>query len=196
MRTITKIFFISSFVIAAFAVVAGDGLADNHGDEFSSATTVALGSVTNGDVDVGGDLDYFKFTVNETATYVMYTRGYTDTHGVLYDSDYQHIETDWYDGEEDNFRIARELNPGTYYVQVSGDLSNTTGSYTFHLDFDGDINKDGQIDLTDAILVLQVLAGLEPALPVYKQADVNEDGKIGLEEVIYILQKVSGLREK
>ena len=60
----------------------------------------------------------------------------------------------------------------------------------------GDINEDGQIDLTDAILVLQVTGGLEPASTVYKQADVNGDGRIAMEEVIYILQNVSGLRDQ
>ena len=49
------------------------------------------------------------------------------------------------------------------------------------------------MDLTDAILALQVVASMGPA-PVYSSADVNADGKIGTEEVIYILQKVSGLR--
>ena len=62
--------------------------------------------------------------------------------------------------------------------------------------YNGDINKDGQINLTDAILALQGIARVEPASAVYKQADVNGDGNIGLEENIYILQKVSGLREK
>ena len=60
--------------------------------------------------------------------------------------------------------------------------------------FSGDINKDGQVNLTDAILVLQVMAGVEPASTIHKQADVNGAGKIGLDEVIYILQEVCGLR--
>jgi len=47
--------------------------------------------------------------------------------------------------------------------------------------------------LADAILALQVVAGLNPA-DVNIGADVNNDEKIGLEEVIYILQKVAGLR--
>ena len=57
-----------------------------------------------------------------------------------------------------------------------------------------DINNDQTVDLTDAVLALQILAGIEPAATVYKEADVNGDNRIGLEEVIYILQKVSGLR--
>ena len=57
----------------------------------------------------------------------------------------------------------------------------------------GDLNGDGNVNLADAILALQVLAGLN-ADEIHLSADVNEDGKIGLAEVIYILQKVADLR--
>jgi len=55
----------------------------------------------------------------------------------------------------------------------------------------GDINGDENVDLPDAILTLQVLAGTEPSSAVYKEADVNEDGRVGLEEVIYILRQLT-----
>lgn len=55
-----------------------------------------------------------------------------------------------------------------------------------------DINGDGQVDLTDAILCLQVLSGLAPD-GIRLTADVNGDGKIGMAEAIYSLQKVAGL---
>ena len=58
-----------------------------------------------------------------------------------------------------------------------------------------DINGDGNVDLDDGILALQVWAGITPTSTVHTEADVNGDGRIGMEEVIYILQKVSGLRE-
>ena len=53
----------------------------------------------------------------------------------------------------------------------------------------GDLNSDAGVDLTDAILALQVLAGLTPAQEISSAADLNFDEKIGLAEVIYILQK-------
>ena len=70
---------------------------------------------------------------------------------------------------------------------------NQTGDQITFSFQEGDINGDDNVDLTDAILALQVVASMGPA-PVYSSADVNADGKIGTEEVIYILQKVSGLR--
>lgn len=63
----------------------------------------------------------------------------------------------------------------------------------------GDINGDGDVDLADAILVLQVLVGMTSASirPSYPTsgADVNGDAKIGLEEARYILQYVAGMRQ-
>jgi hypothetical protein len=63
------------------------------------------------------------------------------------------------------------------------------------LDYRGDIDGDLDVDLTDAILALQVMAGIQPSATIFLQADVNNDGKIGLEEVLYILQHVAGFRQ-
>jgi alpha-tubulin suppressor-like RCC1 family protein len=53
----------------------------------------------------------------------------------------------------------------------------------------GDVNHDESIDLTDALLIIQLLAG--KALPehAYTDADANNDGKLGIEELLFILQK-------
>ena len=58
----------------------------------------------------------------------------------------------------------------------------------------GDVNGINGVDLSDAVLALQILARIEPSSNVITEADVNNDDKIGLEEVIYILQDVSDLR--
>lgn len=66
---------------------------------------------------------------------------------------------------------------------------NDTGSVT------GDIDGDGDIDLTDAILALQVLSGTNTNYVVIRSdTDVNKDKKIGLEEAVYILQVVAEIR--
>ena len=58
----------------------------------------------------------------------------------------------------------------------------------------GDVDGDNDVDLADAILALQVMAGITPSTTIYKEADVNGDGKIGMEEAIYIIQKVCKVR--
>jgi len=58
----------------------------------------------------------------------------------------------------------------------------------------GDINRDGQVLISDAILSLQVMSGLAPS-EIYLDNDVNGDGKIGMEDFIFILQKVAEVRD-
>ena len=55
----------------------------------------------------------------------------------------------------------------------------------------GDINGDGDIGLDDAVLALQICAGMTST--VHKELEVSGDGKIGMEEVLYVLQLVSGI---
>ena len=58
----------------------------------------------------------------------------------------------------------------------------------------GDVNHSNGVNLADAMVVLQILAGMVPAETVFMEAEVNGDDRIGVAEAIYILQKVAGLR--
>ena len=58
----------------------------------------------------------------------------------------------------------------------------------------GDLDKNGTVELSDAILSFQVSAGIGQISTFHHEADVNRDNRIGIEESIYILQKVSGIR--
>jgi hypothetical protein len=55
----------------------------------------------------------------------------------------------------------------------------------------GDIDDNGTVDLEDAILVFQIMAGTALSTTIYNRADVNHNGKIGSEEMIYILRDAS-----
>ncbi len=62
----------------------------------------------------------------------------------------------------------------------------------------GDVNNDGALNLTDAIVTLQVMSGGNPdgvgANYGESGADVNNDSKVGFEETTYILQRIAGNR--
>jgi hypothetical protein len=111
-------------------------------------------------------------------------------------------------GDSGGYAIPIEA-AGTYVVTFFGpslsvDAMKTAdvGDESILLDLEllqkGDINGNGNVDLDDAILALQVILGLNPSgvHPDYLSsgADVNGDGKIGWEEVSYILQRASGPR--
>ncbi len=58
--------------------------------------------------------------------------------------------------------------------------------------YKGDVDDNGSVDLTDAILALQVASGTVPMTMVHQNSDVNADRKIGTAEAIFILQNVAG----
>jgi len=79
---------------------------------------------------------------------------------------------------------------------VSGGRVNALAAVAGFLE-QGDVSGDGNVELDDAILALQITAGMHPNICnawIQLGADVNGDRRIGLEEAIYILQKVAGLR--
>jgi hypothetical protein len=57
----------------------------------------------------------------------------------------------------------------------------------------GDVDGSGAVNLTDAILVLQLLSARATAA-VYTEAAAGGDGKIGMMEALAVLQHLSGLR--
>lgn len=59
----------------------------------------------------------------------------------------------------------------------------------------GDVDCNGTVNLDDAILSLQINAGIKQTFEIcHLQADVNGDNQIGVHEAIYILQDEAGLR--
>ena len=60
----------------------------------------------------------------------------------------------------------------------------------------GDLSCDAQVGLGDALLSLQLISGVTPAICptcIPGGVDVNGDGYIGLADTIYMLQKVGGV---
>ena len=107
-------------------------VADDHGNDSSSATAVDIPSTTAGTLD-SGDQDFFRIDIGVAGSLTLESSGTTDTYGILYDGDGAELARDDDGGTNQNFRISREsLAPGTYYLllrafgpAVSGDYSLT-----------------------------------------------------------------------
>ncbi len=56
----------------------------------------------------------------------------------------------------------------------------------------GDVNRDGDLTLGDAIITLQLAAGKD--VPAYRSGDADGDSIITLAEALYLLQTLGGLR--
>ena len=116
---------------------------DDHGNNRSTATGVALPSTTTGTIDPGNDTDWFRFEVPATGgvgwahvLVVMESSGDLDTLGTLFDASGNLVVQDDDSAGYPNFRIERALEPGTYYVRVHS-YQRATGGYTLHLRWDG-----------------------------------------------------------
>ena len=58
----------------------------------------------------------------------------------------------------------------------------------------GDVNGDGRIQANDAILALQIAAGVvEPDKIQSQAADINGDGEVKANDAIQILHKAAGM---
>lgn len=84
----------------------------------------------------------------------------------------------------------------------TGNIFDTTFSYSlsgyvyFTPPEKGDIDGDGDVDLQDSIIALQVLISAPPSKGFYTSSDINGDYRIGIEEAIYALQRLAGLRNR
>ena len=122
---------------------------DDHGNSFSTATALTLGSSIAGRIDPGNDRDVFKLDLSGASgnTHVsIYTTGSLDTQGWLYDS----RDTSGsiaYNGDatsdDKNFRIVWTLEPEVYYLSVRSFDRRTTGGGNYTLYFQTRIDDHG-----------------------------------------------------
>ncbi|SHI16108.1 RHS repeat domain-containing protein, partial [Desulfofustis glycolicus] len=56
----------------------------------------------------------------------------------------------------------------------------------------GDLLRDGRIELTDAMIGLQLAAGRPVSVPFTREGDIGGDGRIGLAESVHDLRVVAG----
>ncbi len=90
-------------------------------------------ATTSHNLSPAGDRDCFSFTLSTSRNITMSTASSIDTVGSLYASNGSLIESNDDGGSDSNFLIRGTLSAGTYYVEVSGFSSSTTGPYTLNV---------------------------------------------------------------
>ena len=124
---------VGSYVVAAHFVPSSPS-SDDHGNTRFDATVLALGGSVAGEVEAGGDEDYFRMELHVPGTLTVYTTGILDTLGELQEVDGTPLAKDDDLGEEYNFRIEGNFGPGTFFVRVRG-YAGETGSYVVEAHF-------------------------------------------------------------
>ena len=87
---------------------------------------------------------------------------------------------------------------GTYkalgwdFTNIWGIMENETPPYLFYEIKQGDVNFDGQVDMTDAVCIVYYYLGELPGIFVEKTADLNGDGRIDLTDAIMVVYQYLG----
>ena len=85
---------------------------------------------------------------------------------------------------------------GTYEITVSGgEAANYTfvyenGVLTVKRDLRGDVNRDGKIDISDIVAVINTIAGDSKYIDT---ADVNDDEKIDISDIVAIINAIASM---
>ena len=118
---------------ASINVTVGGGGSCRPGDDGddtpADATALPIGGTADGTLDGPNDVDYWRIEVPSQGEVTIESTGSTDTLGRLEDSSGNQLAEDDDSGEGTNFRIVLDLDPGTYYVRVSGAAS-AAGAYS------------------------------------------------------------------
>ena len=123
---------------------------DDHGNTRTAATVILQNSTTGGNLETGGDLDYFRINVTSSGTLTLATTGTTDTYGTLFDSAGNDLASND-DTTGGNFRINQTVTTGTYYVQVRG-YSSATGAYSLISSIDSALDDHGNAIATATVI--------------------------------------------
>ena len=107
-------------------------LAQQNAMTQTTVQTVSRDVVRNSYID-RGETEEFPITIEFSQTLTVYSTGITDTYGYLLDSSRRELARNDDGGVGYNFRISRQVSPGTYYVRVRHYRSSEgAGAYTLH----------------------------------------------------------------
>jgi hypothetical protein len=108
--------------------------ADDHGGSSSTATLVTLPAVLNGEIEISGDTDWFKFTLTTPSLVTATSSGTTDVMGQLLLGGARGLVTPIYEDNSGavapNFMLTQLLPAGTHYVCVRAATQGGLGAYT------------------------------------------------------------------
>ena len=123
---------------------------DDHGDSRNQATPVSTTSSTAGDLELAGDVDYFRIGVGQAGHLVVASSGDTDTTGSLERDDGTVLASNDDGGDGGNFRIASDVAAGDHYVAVRGFNGTRTGEYSLAVSFTpAPTDQEGDLRLAD-----------------------------------------------
>ncbi len=123
--------------------VEGDFANDDHGSSCETGTVILdpRGTTIVGELSTYADADYFRIITPTSGQITVSTTGETNTTGKLFDANNIALETNKDSGIGSNFLINKDLEVGSYCLEVSGE----SGLYSLRVEgdfFDDDHGSD------------------------------------------------------
>jgi len=117
---------------------------EKHGDSCATATYLNLNTSVAAAISPAGNNDYFRVYAPGSGTLTAYTTGATNTYGYLLNSACAALAYNDDGGTDANFRIARSVLAGHYFVRVRHSRSTSgTGSYRLQVAYSGPSGSGG-----------------------------------------------------
>jgi len=179
----------------------GSGNGDDHGGTVETATGVSTTANVDGELEFGGDKDYFKINVSIAGTLKLSTNAYSETRGSLINAEGNTIKSN-NNSDYGNFYIERSVSPGTYYVLVRGKKASTTSNYQLYVRFEpvpddhsdyyadgtiitvpGDGITNGSFEVPNDVDYFRINVTEGAVLDIYTTGDTDTHGR--LETTIY-----------
>ena len=123
-----------SFAVRSSFTASSSG--SGSGSSVAYELTLSASGSRSGSISPAGDQDVYRIIISRTGTLTLYSTGSTDTYGELLSSSGSVLTSDNNSGQSNNFRIARRVTAGTYYLRVRHNNRTTgRGSYTVRSTF-------------------------------------------------------------
>lgn len=98
---------------------------DDHGDRRETATTITLDKTVQGEIRPYYDEDYFRLDLAAATDLTVKSFGPDHVTGRLLDREGAEVARGNVGGDEANFHLRRDLDAGTYYIEVRSDRRRT-----------------------------------------------------------------------
>ena len=107
---------------------------DDHGNDFISATKMNIGSSSSGIIELGGDVDIFRFDLKYPTTVLTKSLGNTDVYAEIFDNAGQLLSSDDNGRDSNNFMMKLPLLPGPHFLKIKHYSVDETGDYVVTLE--------------------------------------------------------------
>ena len=150
---------------------------DDHGNDFISATKIQIGSSSSGLIELGGDVDVFRFDLKYPITVLTKSSGKTDVYAEILDNAGQLLASDDNGKDSNNFMIKIPLLPGPHFLRIKHYSIDGTGDYVMTLESSELYDKRA-----DNLILNKTMSYFHKGHVIYN-ANINNDGSYKLERI-------------